>query len=109
MDGSWIKRILNQIESMEIVDEYGNRIPPKQENKRVLAGVVGILLGTLGIHKFILGYQNEGLIMLLISILTCGIGAGAIGLIGLIEGIIYLTKSDEEFYEIYQENKRGWF
>jgi TM2 domain-containing membrane protein YozV len=94
---------------MEIVDEYGNRIPPKQENKRVLAGVVGILLGTLGIHKFILGYQNEGLIMLLISILTCGIGAGAIGLIGLIEGIIYLTKSDEEFYEIYQENKRGWF
>jgi len=109
LDGSWIKRILNQIESMEIVDEYGNRIPPKQENKRVLAGVVGILLGTLGIHKFILGYQNEGLIMLLISILTCGIGAGAIGLIGLIEGIIYLTKSDEEFYEIYQENKRGWF
>ena len=94
---------------MEIVDEYGNRIPPKQENKRVLAGVVGILLGTLGIHKFILGYQNEGLIMLLISILTCGIGAGAIGLIGVIEGIIYLTKSDEEFYEIYQENKRGWF
>jgi hypothetical protein len=31
------------------------------------------------------------------------------GLVGLIEGIIYLTKSDEEFYEIYQENKRGWF
>ena len=94
---------------MEIVDEHGNRIPPQQENKRVLAGVVGILLGALGIHKFVLGYQNEGLIMLLISLLTCGIGAGAMGLIGLIEGIIYLTKSDEEFYEIYQENKRGWF
>ncbi|MGA9269146.1 MAG: TM2 domain-containing protein [Lutimonas sp.] len=94
---------------MEIVDEHGNRIPQKQENKRVVAGVVGILLGALGIHKFILGYQNEGLIMLLISLLTCGIGAGAMGLIGLIEGIIYLTKSDEEFYEIYQEHKRGWF
>jgi len=94
---------------MEIVDEQGNRILPKQENKRVLAGVLGILLGTLGIHKFVLGYQNEGLIMLLITVLTCGIGAGAIGLIGLIEGIIYLTKSDEEFYEIYQVNKRGWF
>ena len=94
---------------MEIVDDHGNPIPLRQENKRVLAGVLGILLGTLGIHKFVLGYQNEGLIMLLISILTCGIGAGAIGLIGLIEGIIYLTKSDEEFYHIYQENKRGWF
>ena len=94
---------------MEIVDDHGNPIPPRQENKRVLAGVLGILLGTLGIHKFVLGYQNEGLIMLLISILTWGIGAGAIGLIGLIEGIIYLTKSDEEFYHIYQENKRGWF
>ena len=84
-------------------------IPQRQESKRVLAGVLGILLGTLGIHKFVLGYQNEGLIMLLITVLTCGIGAGAIGLIGLIEGIIYLTKSDEEFYEIYQVNKRGWF
>ena len=94
---------------MEIVDDHGNPIPPRQENKRVLAGVLGILLGTLGIHKFVLGYQNEGLIMLLISVLTCGIGAGVIGLIGLIEGIIYLTKSDEEFYHIYQENKRGWF
>ena len=94
---------------MEIVDESGNPIPQQQENKRVIAGILGILLGALGIHKFILGYQNEGLVMLLISVLTCGIGAGAMGLIGLIEGIIYLTKSDEEFYEIYQANKRGWF
>ena len=94
---------------MEIVDEHGNAVPPKQENKRVIAGILGILLGALGIHKFILGYQNEGLIMLLLSVLTCGIGAGAMGLVGLIEGIIYLTKSDEEFYETYQLNKRGWF
>ena len=94
---------------MEIVDENGNRIAPPQENKRVISGVLAILLGPLGIHKFILGYQNEGLIMLLVSILTCGIGAGVMGLIGLIEGIIYLSKSDEEFYFVYQENKKGWF
>ena len=92
---------------MEIVDDSGNPIPPREDNKRVIAGILGILLGALGIHKFILGYQNEGLVM--ISVLTCGIGAGPMGLIGLIEGIIYLTKSDEEFYEIYQKNKRGWF
>ena len=94
---------------MEIVDEQGNRLAPTPENKRVLAGILAILLGPLGIHKFVLGYQNEGLIMLLTSILTCGILAGPMALIGLIEGIIYLTKSDEEFFYIYQENKKPWF
>ncbi|MGI9532957.1 TM2 domain-containing protein [Lutimonas sp.] len=94
---------------MEIVDEFGNKLPPQPENKRVLAGVLGILLGVFGVHKFVLGYQNEGLTMLLISILTCGIAAGFVALIGLIEGIVYLTKSDEEFYEMYQENKKPWF
>jgi hypothetical protein len=47
--------------------------------------------------------------MLLFTLLTCGIGAGLTGLIGLIEGIVYLSKSDEEFYYLYQENKRSWF
>ena len=94
---------------MEIVDDFGNKLPAPQENKRILAGVLVILLGTFGVHKFVLGYQNEGLTMLLITVLTCGIGAGFIALIGLIEGIVYLTKSDEEFYQMYQENKKGWF
>ncbi len=94
---------------MEIVDELGSKIAPPVENKRILAGVLGILLGAFGIHKFILGYQNEGLIMLLVTVLTCGIGAGLTGLVGLIEGIVYLTKSDEEFYFLYQENKKSWF
>ena len=94
---------------MEIVDDHGNPIPPRPENKRVIAGVLGILLGALGIHKFVLNYQNEGLVMLLVSVLTCGIGAGVMALIGLIEGIIYLTKSDEEFYNTYQVGRRPWF
>ena len=93
---------------MEILDENGNRIQ-KQESKRVIAGILGILLGALGIHKFILGYTTEGIIMLLLTVLTCGIGSAATGLIGLIEGIIYLTKSDEEFINSYQNNKKGWF
>lgn len=78
-------------------------------NKRVAAGVCGILLGSLGVHKFILGYTKEGVIMLLITVLTCGIGSAATGLIGLIEGIMYLVKSDAEFEEIYVRNKKGWF
>ena len=93
---------------MNIIDENGNTIP-NQESKRVIAGILGILLGSLGIHKFILGYTTEGIILLAISLLTCGIGASLTGLIGLIEGIIYLTKSDEEFIYLYQTNKKGWF
>jgi TM2 domain-containing membrane protein YozV len=93
---------------MQVVDENGNSMP-NQSSKRVVAGILGILLGPLGIHKFILGYTTEGIVMLLITVITCGIGGWIIGIIGLIEGIIYLTKSDEEFIQMYQVQKKGWF
>ena len=71
-----------------------------QKNK-VAAGVLAILLGGLGIHKFYLGYSKEGGIMLAVwlvgLIFTLGIASGVMGVIGLVEGILYLTKSDEEF------------
>ncbi|MEA5420934.1 TM2 domain-containing protein [Spirulina sp. CCNP1310] len=78
-------------------------------SKKVAAGVCGILLGALGVHKFVLGYTTEGLIMLLGSILTCGIAAAVFGVIGLVEGIIYLTQTDEDFLKNYLLAKRGWF
>jgi len=81
--------------------EFGT---PKPENKKVVSGIFAILLGVLGIHKFYLGYTKEGVIQLLLGLL-CGIG----GLIGLIEGIIYLTKTDEEFYQTYQVGRKPWF
>ena len=77
--------------------------------KKIAAGICGILIGTLGVHKFILGLTTPGLVMLLVTVLTCGIGAFPMYVIGIIEGVIYLTKSDEEFYEIYAVQKRGWF
>lgn len=80
-----------------------------KSDKRIIAGVLGILLGSFGIHKFVLGYTVEGVIMLVITLATCGFGATVIGVIGLIEGIIYLTKTDAEFDAIYVRNKRGWF
>jgi TM2 domain-containing membrane protein YozV len=78
-------------------------------DKKIAAGICGILLGSLGVHKFILGYTTSGLIMLLITLLTCGFGAIVTGIIGLIEGIIYLTKADEEFVRTYVDNRREWF
>ena len=77
----------------------------KEENKKVVAGILGIVLGCFGAHKFYLGYQKEGIIQLIVSVVTCGLG----GIIGFVEGIIYLTKSDEEFYQTYQVEKKPWF
>jgi TM2 domain-containing membrane protein YozV len=74
-------------------------------DKKLAAGICGILLGGFGVHKFILGYTNEGIIQLVITFFTCGLG----GIIGLIEGIIYLTKSDEEFVRTYIQGRKGWF
>lgn len=78
--------------------------PPSlpQESKRVLAGVLAILLGYLGIHRFVLGDPLGGVLRIL---LCFGFG----GLLGLIEGIIYLSKSDAEFVQIYQIEKKAWF
>lgn len=78
-------------------------------SKKIPAGVCGIVIGALGIHKFILGYTGTGLIMLLGSVLTCGFAAPVFGLIGLIEGIIYLTKTDEEFIRTYVDGRKEWF
>lgn len=80
---------------------------------KVAAGLLAIFLGGLGIHKFYLGYTKEAVIMLLVSIIggiiTVGIASGIVGIIALVEGIIYLTKSDEEFEATYVEGHKGWF
>ncbi|MEO0964721.1 MAG: TM2 domain-containing protein [Planctomycetota bacterium] len=98
---------------------------PDLANKKLAAGLTGILLGAFGVHKFILGYQNEGIIMLAISLtgLASGLVGGFIcclpatllmaptvlGVIGLIEGIIYLTMPDEQFARTYVIGRKPWF
>ncbi len=89
---------------MDVIDANGNKVP-QQESKRVLAGVLALLLSAFAIHKFILGYTKEGIIQIIITIFSCGI----LSIIAFIEGIIYLTKTDEEFIYTYQINKKPWF
>ncbi len=87
------------------------------DNKKMIAGILAIVLGSFGVHKFILGYNKEGMILLggtILGYATLCIGIGAFilmatGIVGLIEGIIYLTKSDEEFVNTYQVGQKLWF
>jgi TM2 domain-containing membrane protein YozV len=76
---------------------------------KIAAGICAILLGCLGVHKFILGLTTPGIVMLLVTLLTFGLGAVVMAVIGIAEGIIYLTKSDAEFYQIYMVDKKAWF
>ena len=96
-------------------------LPPDRSeagSKKLAAGLCAILLAGLGIHKFILGYTNAGIIMLAVSgvcfvfgscLIFPFLGYFAMAVISIAEGIIYLTKSDEEFYQTYMVGKKEWF
>ena len=98
-------------------------IPPpliaSRAHGKIPAGICGILLGGFGVHKFILGYTGAGGVMLAVTLgslfggfLTCGLLWPAyliMHFIGLVEGIIYLCKSDEEFVRTYVDGRREWF
>ncbi|MCF8142075.1 MAG: TM2 domain-containing protein [Cyanobium usitatum Tobar12.5m-G36] len=78
-------------------------------NKKLAAGLTGIFLGAFGVHKFILGYTKPAVIMLVVSLLTCGVGYFVFQVIGIIEGVIYLTKSNAEFETEYLDGQKDWF
>lgn len=88
----------------------GGRVPEDTANKKMVAGLLAILIGSLGIHKFYLGMSGAGTIMLLVSVLGCVVGGSMVmGVIALIEGIMYLTKTDEEFHRLYVVEQKQWF
>ncbi len=82
----------------------------------MVAGLLGIFLGGIGIHKFYLGFTGPVLVYLLVN--TIGFAVTwlflflpniILGIMALIEGIIYLTKSDEEFEQMYVVQQKKWF
>lgn len=65
-------------------------VPPGyQQKEKMVAGLLGILIGSFGVHSFYLGNTTKGIIQIVVTVLTCGLG----GLWGLIEGIMILTGS----------------
>ncbi len=104
----------------------GRVLPPRPEaaQRKLVCGLLAILLAGLGIHKFILGYTGAGVVMLSVTLvstfivvllswavvgLCCLPVLFAMGVISIIEGIIYLTKTDDQFYETYMVGRRTWF
>ncbi len=65
------------------------------QKSKLVAGLLGIFLGGLGIHNFYLGFQKRALVQLLVSLLTCGIGSAPMAIWGLVEGIMILASNDK--------------
>ena len=57
---------------------------------KMVAGLLGIFLGGFGVHNFYLGNTNKGIIQIVVTLVTCGIGA----IWGTIEGILILVGND---------------
>lgn len=87
--------------------------PAVGKKDHAAAGLLALFLGWLGVHKFYLGYNTSGFIMLgtsiLGGILTLSVASWAIWVIAIVEGIFYLSKSQTEFEQMYVINKREWF
>ncbi|MBU4538529.1 MAG: TM2 domain-containing protein [Weeksellaceae bacterium] len=98
------------------METYGYNNPESQQGqnfnnknyhseKKLAAGLLGILAGIVGANKFYLGYIKEGIIQIVLNIVTFGFAT----FIPFIEGIIYLTMSDEQFDRTYVQNRKAWF
>lgn len=72
--------------------------------KRVTAAILAFFFGWCGAHKFYLGYTQAGIIQLVISLCTGGVGHT----LAIVEGIIYLTMSDDQFDRTYVYGKKEW-
>ena len=91
---------------------YGGGAAPAYAKSKIAAGLLAIFLGWLGIHKFYLGYTGPGVVLLLcgtIGLFVFFIPPIIASIIGLIEGIIYLTKPDDEFDQEYVVQRKSWF
>lgn len=111
LDGPLINPVAVAAASPNAVHQQ-HSVEPYNEKSKIAAGLLAIFLGSLGIHKFYLGYTMTGIIMLLITLLGSllfFLGPLVMGIISLVEGIIYLTKSDELFFLTYVQNKKEWF
>ena len=68
-------------------DQYGR---PLSDKSKLVAGLLQIFLGGLGIGRFYTGHTKTAIWMIVATVLTCGVAS----LWGLIDGILILVKND---------------
>lgn len=66
-------------------------------SKKMLCGILAIVVGTLGIQYFVIGKTTAGIITILLSLVTCGLW----GVVTFVQGILMLCMSDEDFKRKY--------
>ena len=78
----------------QLNNEYGQQGPMNnnggEQKSKLVAGLLGILVGSLGVHDFYLGNTRNGVIKLLLTLvgwILCGLGPLVAGIWGLVEGI----------------------
>lgn len=82
------------------------------EKNKMMAFLLALFLGTIGVHKFYLGYNNAGIIMLVcgtIGWILFAIPPMVMAVIALIEAITYISKTDADFKAVYVDNEKAWF
>lgn len=82
--------------------------PGGSSKDKMTAGLLAIFIGAFGVHKFYLGgpkQKNAAILQIVLTVVTCG----AAGVLAFIEGIIYLTKNDQQFQAEYVHGDRNWF
>ena len=112
VDGNLAREIFAMSSGNALADAFGGG-----QKSPIVAGLLALFLGAFGVHKFYLGYNTQGIILLVTSVIGWSLAIIVIGLIPLmvvgvvcfIEAIIYLTKSESEFNRIYVDGKKYWF
>ena len=106
-----VKTKANQVVCVKCGVSLGSYSGGTGEKNKMIAFLLALFLGVWGIHKFYLGYNNQGIIMLVCG--TIGwfllIPPVVMAIIALIEAIMYISKSDDEFQKVYVDNKKAWF
>jgi len=74
---------------------------------RGVAALLALILGTLGIHYFYLGKNTGGIVFLLVSLVTCGVGAVIIEVLCLITCVRMFSMSTEQFEQDYVNTSKS--
>lgn len=81
--------------------------PATKRKDRMTAALLAFILGSFGVHQFYLGNTGSGIARILITMTL--IGWIVAETFGVIESITYITKTDEEFQQIYVDGNKSWF